>query len=228
MTSKQTSTANATAVYQNGFTAILDRVQVHAQIHFRAIRCPHRRDDAIQETIALAFNWYVRLVRRGKDPSRFVSALADFAVRAVKSGRRLAGHEKSKDVLSPVAQQRHGFRVEALPSSIGRSHEQIYSRPRGQHLIDGFEERLVDNRQTPIPDQVIFRLDLSAWLISRTDRDRRIIEKMAMNERTLDLARLFGLCPARISQLRREFHDDWARFCGDLRDDQQPTATDAV
>jgi hypothetical protein len=33
-------------------------------------------------------------------------------------------------------------------------------------------------------------------------------------ERTLDVAGRHGLSPARVSQLRREFHDDWARFCG--------------
>jgi hypothetical protein len=39
---------------------------------------------------------------------------------------------------------------------------------------------------------------------------------MARNKRTLDLSRQFELSPARISQLRREFHDDWRRFLGDL------------
>ena len=38
---------------------------------------------------------------------------------------------------------------------------------------------------------------------------------MARNERTLDLSRQFDLSPARISQLRREFRDDWLRFIAD-------------
>ena len=33
-------------------------------------------------------------------------------------------------------------------------------------------------------------------------------------ERTLDVSRKHGLTPARISQLRRDFHDDWERFGG--------------
>jgi hypothetical protein len=39
---------------------------------------------------------------------------------------------------------------------------------------------------------------------------------MALGERTNDLARTHGLTPGRISQLRREFHDDWLRFIDEL------------
>jgi len=35
---------------------------------------------------------------------------------------------------------------------------------------------------------------------------------MLVGERTLDLARKHGLSPARVSQLRREFHRDWNQF----------------
>ena len=45
-----------------------------------------------------------------------------------------------------------------------------------------------------------------------TDRDRRIMERMSVGERTMKLADQFGISPARISQLRRQFHDDWQRF----------------
>jgi hypothetical protein len=67
---------------------------------------------------------------------------------------------------------------------------------------------------------VVFRLDWPAWLRTRTDRDRRIIGAMALSERTQALARMFGLSPGRVSQLRREFHADWEQFCAD------PTAID--
>jgi len=42
-----------------------------------------------------------------------------------------------------------------------------------------------------------------------------MVNEMANNEGTLDLSRRFELSPGRISQLRREFHDDWRRFCGE-------------
>jgi hypothetical protein len=40
------------------------------------------------------------------------------------------------------------------------------------------------------------------------------------DERTLDLAERYGLSPARISQLRREFMDDWLLFCGEREPDR--------
>lgn len=43
-----------------------------------------------------------------------------------------------------------------------------------------------------------------------------MIRAMSQNERTTDLSKQFEVSPARISQLRREFHDDWERFCGEI------------
>src|SRR5690349_3985594 len=91
-----------------GFQLILPRLELHGRIFFRHVKCPHRRADAVQEMVALAWKWYLRLAERGKDVSDFVAAFITFAARAVKSGRRLCGQEKAKDVLSPVAQRRHG------------------------------------------------------------------------------------------------------------------------
>jgi hypothetical protein len=198
------------------FQVILPRIQLHAQVCFRHLRPGPRRDDAIAETIGLAWAWYVRLVHQGKDPHQFSSALATFAVRAVKSGRRVCGQEKSKDVLSPFAQQKHGFTVEYLPASTVHPHEQIYSTVGGQHLMDTYEERLHDNTVTPPDEAAAFRIDWPAWLLTRTERDRRLIDQMALNERTQVLARRFGISPSRVSQLRREFHDDWLSFLGEF------------
>ena len=95
-------------------------------------------------------------------------------------------------------------------------HEHLDSSPQGQGRHDAFEERLRDNTITPVPDQVQFRIDLPAWLATRTARDRRLVRAMANDERTLDLSQRFEVSPGRISQRRREFHDDWRRFCGAL------------
>jgi hypothetical protein len=84
--------------------------------------------------------------------------------------------------------------------------------------MDMFEERLADNSVTPVPDQVAFRIDFPAWCRTRTERDRRIIHDMACNERTTNLARKYGVSPARISQLRRDYHEEWNRFCADKVD----------
>jgi hypothetical protein len=197
------------------FLSILPRIERHARLSFRGLRCPQRQDDAVQETLALSWRWFVRLVERGKDPLTFPVVLAAYAARAVRSGRRLCGQGSGKDVPSSLAQQRHGFRVEALPASAASAHEERHGAVHGQQKQDAWEERLRDNTQTPVPDQVAFRLDFPAWLRTLTARERRLVRAMARNERTLDLSRHFGLSPGRISQLRRELHNGWTRFLGD-------------
>jgi hypothetical protein len=218
--------ANALAPVVNAlqvaFLTFLPRIRLHGEIYFRHVHCPVQREDCIAEMVALSWRWHVRLAQRGKDASRFVTAIATFAARAVRSGRRLAGNERPKDVLSRRAQREHRFQVESLPPSPHVSHEHLYAMPRGQHLQDVYEERLQDNTMTSPPEQAAFRIDFPAWLQTLTGRERRMIRAMARNERTLDLSKQFEVSPARISQLRREFHDDWERFTTDRADADMP------
>ncbi len=197
------------------FLTILPRIELHARISFRGPRCPDHRAEAVAETLALCWRHFVRLVERGKDPLAIPTVLAAYAARHVRCGRRLCGREKGKDVLSPLAQQRHGFSVEQLPTSMATSHEERYPVGAGQRRQDAWEERLRDNTVTPVVEQVCFRPDFPAWLATLSARERRLVRAMATNERTLDLGQRFGLSPARVSQLRRELLNDWRRFCGD-------------
>jgi hypothetical protein len=110
------------ASLQASFLAIRPRIETHARIYFRHVRCSTTRADRVAETLALAWKWFVRLAKRGKDATAHPSVLATYAVKAVNAGRRLCGQQKAKDVLSERAQQRHGFRVERLPMSTRTCH----------------------------------------------------------------------------------------------------------
>ena len=190
------------AALQAHFLTIQPRIETHARIFFRGIRCFHEKADRIAETVALAWKWFKRMAKRGKDATQFPSVLATYAAKTVKAGRRIAGQLKTKDVMNERTQQRKGFYVSKLPDF-----STLNTNP--------LSEALIDNTQSPVPDQVAFRLDFPAWLRTHSQRDRRIIQDMARSERTLDLAQKYGLSRARISQKRREYHDDWNRFCAD-------------
>src|SRR4029450_4814681 len=97
------------------FLTLLPRVELHGRVYFRHVRSPEAKEEAVAEMVALCWLWFVRLTRRGKDPLTFGSALATFAARAVRSGRRLCGIDRARDVLSPRAQRDKGFAVTALP-----------------------------------------------------------------------------------------------------------------
>jgi hypothetical protein len=76
-------------------------------------------------------------------------------------------------------------------------------------------EALHDNTQTPPDEQCAFRIDFPAWRATHAERDRRLLDDLMVGERTLDVAGKYGLSPGRVSQLRRELHDDWEFFCAE-------------
>ncbi len=197
------------------FLQILPKIEMHGRIFFRHVKCRQTRDEAIAEMVALAWKWFVRLANRGKDVAEFPVTFCRYAGFAVKSGRRLCGQEKPKDVMSPVAQKLRGFKVESLPVSFRTAQENLYGSPHGQREHDAFEERLQDNTITPVPEQAAFRIDFPDWLKSWSERDRRIIRDMMKGERTFDLSQKYGCSPGRISQKRQQFKEEWDRFCGD-------------
>jgi hypothetical protein len=212
---KRKSEQPTSQALQAHFLAIMPRIRTHAEIHLRHIKCPDRRADAIAEVLALSWQWYLSAVERGKNPAEFVSALADFAVKHVRSGRRLCGQEKAKDVLSPRAQRNKGFTVESLPSSTTKNHEEFFASPLGQKRMDAVEERLRDNTQSPIPDQAAFRIDYPAWLKQLERRKRKIVKDMTRDLGTMELAAKHKLSAGRISQMRREFRLGWQQFHGE-------------
>jgi len=187
---------------QDQFLAILPRVEAHAKVFFRHLRCPGKLDDAIAETIAIAWKWFVNATRKGKNVHEFVSTLATFAARHVRAGRRVCGQEKAGDVLSPLAQQRKHFTVSPLP--VG-----------SEKIGNVFEEALRDNTQSPVPDQAVFRIDFPAWLGTVNNRQRAVADDLMLGDRPWIVAERHKLSQGRISQIRRELLQSWEGFCTD-------------
>jgi hypothetical protein len=178
---------------------VLPKVLSHGRVYFRHLRSAELKEEYVAEMVALTWKWHRRLAERGKDSTRFPAALATFAARAVRSGRRLAGMDRARDVLSPQARQRHGFAVCKLPDC---------------STVDGspLEEALHDNTRTPPDEQCAFRIDFPAWRATHAERDRRLLDDLMLGERTLDVAGKYGLSPGRVSQLRRAFLLGWRLY----------------
>ena len=208
-------TTLAISELHTSFLGILPKIERYARRFFSGTRCLSKLQDDLAEVAAMAWKWFRVLAEKGKDATKFPIVLARFACRAVKSGRRLCRQGRFRDVMNARTQFRHGFRVESLPASTRVGLDELYGDVHRQRQLDVFEERLADNTVTPVPDQAAFRIDFPAWLATLSARERRLIRAMARNERTQDLSRQFQLSPGRISQLRRDFHQDWTRFCGD-------------
>ena len=178
------------------FLEILPRVETHARVFVRHVRCPGRKDDAVAETVAVVWKWSLRATGRGKDVREFAAALASLAARHVRSGRRLCGQEGAGDAMSGVAQ-------------------------RGRALIEGgdglggiLDDALRDNTRASVPDQVHFRVEVLPWLASLGYRKRLIAEDLMVGGGTGEVAFRHGMTPGRVSEIRTELIGDWARFQG--------------
>jgi hypothetical protein len=193
-------------------TQILPRVQTHGEVCFHSIKCVQTREERIAEMTALAWRWFLRLVEKGKDVSQFPTALATFAAKAVRAGRRVCGQERAKDAMSPRAQRRRNFRVETLPSSTRRPFDDFYGNVHGQQDLDAYEERLKDNTVTPPPDAAAFRIDWPDFLRTLTERDRELALFLSLGHPAKVAAERFGLSPGRVTQLRQRWCQEW-RAC---------------
>jgi hypothetical protein len=164
-------------------------------------------------------------LQNGKDATEFVSALAGYATRAVRSGRRLCGQLRANDVLSELAQRRHGFMVQPLPCSTTPSWEVRSGTTHSQQHFNAYEERLRDNTVTPPPDAAAFRIDFPKFLDSLTDRDRRLAEFLSLGHQARKAADRFGLSPGRVTQLRQRWCQEWRVFQGEERADERTHRT---
>jgi hypothetical protein len=194
------------------FLTLLPKLQTHAQIQFRFITCRDQRADKISEVVALAWKWYVRLVEQGKDINRFPMVFVYLVVKAVRSGRRLTGKEKAKDVMNPMTQRRRAFTVKSLPSRMS-SRPAIYGN--GQSDLDDVEEWLTDNTVTPPPDAAAFRIDFPEFLGKLTKRDRAMAIFLAQAQPAKVAAERFKVSPSCVTQLRQRWRREWQALQGE-------------
>ena len=192
------------AWHETFLTCVMSAVQRHARIQFRRLP-PCDREEAIAEAVAAAFVSYVALCSRGKDAAEFPSRMAHFAVLRVMSGRRVGTRLRNCDALADVPLRQGKMIRHSLPQ---RATEYVSSDA-------DWHEAVLEDRRTCVPDQAAFRVDFPRWLAVQSSRNRRIAKYLAAGNSTTEAARRFRVSPARISQLRQEFHDDWQRFHGE-------------
>ena len=58
-------------------------------------------------------------------------------------------------------------------------------------------------------------MDFASWLQTLSERDRDIVLCLCQGDPPIELARKHGISRGRVSQLRRELHDDWQIFQGE-------------
>ena len=192
--------------WQQRFMDLLPTILNYVLPAFRRLR-PEARQEAVAESVANAFTAYARLRERGKEDLAFATVLARYAVRQVFAGRRVGGSLNSGDISSTYAQRKQQFEVNRLDRYDWAEH--------------CWREILLEDRSTPILDQVCFRLDFPCWLDTLPQRDREVAECLAAGESTSEVAEQFGLSLGRVSQLRRRLEKSWLAFIGEEEEKEQ-------
>jgi hypothetical protein len=179
---------------------LVPTIRRHARIRLRYLRAAER-EEAIQEIVASAFVAFARLIARRQGHRAFGTPLAEFGVRGYRAGRRVGGRLNRRDVTSHYCTVKTGVTVTGLM--------------RWDDQAQEWREILVEDRRFPPAAAAAARLDFAAWLAALPRRNRRIATVLATGESTSVVARRFRVTPGRISQLRRELHDDWHTFVAD-------------
>jgi hypothetical protein len=189
---------------QQQFAATLAAVDNAAKYAFRRMR-RQDREEALAEARAAAWSAWAGLVRKGKDPVKVgVTGIANNAVRNVRQGRRIGNTTCGRgamDVQHPRVRRALGLRV--------ASFEEVAGPPPGT-----WQDWLVADRRIGPADLACFRLDFAAWLGGMPEKKRQVAELLAEGHEAGLVARIAGVSPARVSQLRHELESNWGVFQG--------------
>jgi hypothetical protein len=184
---------------QDRFVELLPQIHTQARVAFRS-EAPERREELIAEVMANCWVAFVRLVERGLIDMAYPTPLAQYAIRQVRTGRRVGAKLNVCDVLSRYAQRVKQFKVERLDR-------------RGEQ--GGWREILVEDSHAGPAETAAARIDIGDWFASLPKRSRRIAKALGNGERTKEVAKRFGVSAGRVSQVRTELKAAWESFVGE-------------
>jgi hypothetical protein len=176
---------------------ILPRIQSQAWLAFQG-RSFDLKQELQSEVVAHCWKSFARLfeLRRHEDVPPMT--LARFAIRAVRSGRRIGASLNINDVTSDYCQNRMGIRS-----------THFYKTDLNG---DNWPESLIADERARPDELVMARIDFSEWLQTLKPLHRKVAEYLSLGESTHSTARIFNLSPGRISQIRRLLEQSWHSF----------------
>ena len=182
---------------QSAFLMILPRIQTQAWRAFQGLSFDMKQE-LQSEVVGHCWKSFIKLFELGRHEDVSPMTLARFAIRAVRSGRRIGASLNINDVSSSYCQNRMGIRSAAFCII-------------DQNGDNWAESLIADERARP--DQLVMaRIDFSEWLQTLKPLHRKVAEHLSLGESTHSTARIFNLSPGRISQIRRLLERSWRSF----------------
>ncbi len=167
----------------------------------RTVRPMGSEDSAelVQDATASAAEMVEAMEKAGKTP--LPHSIAYYSIQRTKSGRRSYGDIRS-DVMSPGFQMDNDGAVCSMQEPAGDDEDLT--------IGDAIASKTEDTAS-----KVLRQIDWDAFLATLDARKRRIVEELMMGFGTGDIARLFSVSAARITQIKREIAQDIREFMGD-------------
>ena len=182
---------------QTAFLMILPRIQSQAWNAFQGLSFDLKQE-LQSEVVGHCWKSFIKLFELGRHEDVSPMSLARFAIRAVRSGRRMGASLNINDVSSNYCQRRLGIRT--TPFCMIDQNGEKWA-----------ESLIADERARP--DQLVMaRIDFSEWLQTLKPLHRKVAEHLSLGESTHSTARIFNLSPGRISQIRRLLEQSWHSF----------------
>jgi hypothetical protein len=172
------------------FESRLPEIECLAGSHFRHLD-PDAREEAVQNSVVLAYRYWLRLADVGKTGEDCFKSAVWWATIHTKQGRKGGGcgKLKAKCVLD-YARRRKGDVA----------------------IHDGTGVDFLIGPAASIPDAVASRLDVPAFIGTLNERDRDFAMTLADGHGTSETARKFGVSPGAISQARTRLRKKYDEF----------------
>ncbi len=185
-----TTTTDARTV----FASRLPEIKCLVGSHFRHLD-PDAREEAVQNSVVLAYRYWLRLVEVGKTGEDCFKSAVWWAAKHTKQGRKGGGCGKvhAKCVLDYARRGKDAVAIE------------------GGVNLNGFV-----GATATVPDIVQFRLDTAAFWGTLNERDRGIARDLASGMGTGEVAKQRGVTPAAISQFRTRFRKKYDEFHAEI------------
>jgi hypothetical protein len=176
------------AELQQTFTTRLPWMRSIARTKFRHLHAD-RKDEALQNMLALCWKFHQSLFRQGRADPGILRLVLWYAIRQTKSKRTVQGKARCKDALDCWDPGQASFETYDLNGLVGRA--------------------------TPIPEQVSFRVDVSAFFRTLNERQRNMACALAAGETTGEVARNNHVTSGDVSRFRRRFKTVFEEFLGE-------------
>lgn len=176
------------------FESRLPEIECLAGSHFCHLD-PDAREEAVQNSVVLAYRYWLRLAEVGKTGENCFKSAVWWATIHTKQGRKGGGcgRGKPKCVLDYARRRKNDVAIQG-----------------GVDLND------VTGPVASTPDAVSFRLDVPAFLGTLNERDRDIALTLADGHGTTETARKYGVSPGAISQFRTRFRKKYGEFHAEI------------